>query len=145
MITILQLIKAPYFEVKECEIKDSYILDVKPSTTIKEFLKQLDTNIEYRVLDKDKNVINDKDILIGTGMSVELRDERKFTIVIYGDTNGDGKQNIQDLRLIADNLVKKNNLKDEYLLAGNLNKDNVVDIADLSIITELVKKQMLKI
>ena len=85
-------------------------------------------------------MINDKDILIGTGMSVELRDERKFTIVIYGDTNGDGKQNNQDLRLIADNLVKKNNLKDEYLLAGNLNKDNVVDVADLSIITELVKK-----
>ena len=129
-----------YFKVKECEVKDNYILDVKPSKTIEEFLKQIDTNIEYRVLDKEKNVISNKDVFIGTGMSIELKDGSLYVIVIYGDTNGDGIQDVHDLGAVADNIVKKKKLENEYLLAGNLNKDNAVDIADLSIMVSLVTK-----
>lgn len=136
----LTVTKAPYFEVKEYTIKNNYILDVKPLTKIKDFLKQLDTNIEYRVLDKDKNIINNKDALIGTGMSIELRDGRKFIIIILGDTNGDGIQGKQDLLLIADHVVKKKKLEKEFLIAGNLNNDNTVDISDLSIISGVILK-----
>lgn len=52
-------------------------------------------------------------------------------MVIYGDANGDGKVNAQDLLVIQKNNIKVNALNGVYLNAADVNKDGKVNARDL--------------
>ena len=54
-----------------------------------------------------------------------------YTVVIYGDNNGDGVIDILDLLKIQKHLLGVNKLKNAYLYASDINKDGNVDIIDL--------------
>ncbi len=53
------------------------------------------------IKDKDNKVITDNSQLVGTGATVTLKNQKKFTVVLYGDVNGDGKITIGDAACIA--------------------------------------------
>ena len=53
------------------------------------------------IKDKDNKVITDNSQLVGTGATVTLKNQKKFTVVLYGDVNGDGKITISDAACIA--------------------------------------------
>ena len=55
----------------------------------------------------------------------------EYTIVVKGDTNGDGESNLKDLLQINKHRLNKSKLTAEYLLAGDVNKDNEVNLKDL--------------
>ena len=132
--------RKPYFETDEYVTQDGYIINIGPNTNLDEFRKNIDTNMEYEVLDKKNNKIIASDALIGTGMKLKLKNGNTYTIVITGDLTGDGIMDVADLSVMATYVVGKANLENEYLLAGNLNNDKLVDIADLSIIANLITK-----
>lgn len=50
--------------------------------------------------------------------------------VIYGDTNGDGAVNINDVTVIQRHLAKLNTVSGIYLYASDINRDGEVSIAD---------------
>ena len=54
-----------------------------------------------------------------------------YTIVIYGDNNGDGEIDIVDLLKLQKHILGVNKVTDAYLKASDVNKDGVVDIVDL--------------
>ena len=74
-----------------------------------------------------------KDGKIATGMNLKLANngEATYTIVIYGDNNGDGEIDIIDLLKVQKNLLKVGKLEGAYLKASDVNKDGEVDIVDL--------------
>ena len=54
-----------------------------------------------------------------------------YKIIVTGDTNGDGKADIQDILNINKHRLNKGNLENEYLKAGDVNGDGKVDIQDI--------------
>lgn len=68
-----------------------------------------------------------------TGMNIKITSgiTSNYTVVIYGDNNGDGVIDILDLLKIQKHLLGVNKLKNAYLNASDVNKDGVIDIIDL--------------
>lgn len=68
-----------------------------------------------------------------TGMNIKITSgiTSNYTVVIYGDNNGDGVIDILDLLKIQKHLLGVNKLKNAYLYASDINKDGNVDIIDL--------------
>ena len=68
-----------------------------------------------------------------TGMNIKITSSitSNYTVVIYGDNNGDGVIDILDLLKIQKHLLGVNKLKNAYLNASDINKDGNVDIIDL--------------
>ena len=66
--------------------------------------------------------------------------EYSYSVVIFGDVNGDGAGNIKDLLIIQKHLLGVSKLDGNYLLAGDANRDG----KDLSVKDLLVlQKQIL--
>ena len=75
-----------------------------------------------------------QDALIGTGMSARIMDgdkaEKIYTVIVTGDTNGDGKINITDMIAVKACVLKKSNLTGAYAKAADVNGDGKVNITD---------------
>ncbi|MBF7096373.1 SpoIID/LytB domain-containing protein [Alkalibacter mobilis] len=73
---------------------------------------------------------------VGTGDVVHIKDPtgkitKSYTVVIYGDTNGDGAITIADLLKVQRHLLDVSKLPGVYSSAADVSKDNAVTIADL--------------
>ena len=75
-----------------------------------------------------------KSALIGTGMTVKIMDgntvKAMATIVVTGDTNGDGKLSITDMLAAKAHLLKKSSLSGASGQAADTNGDGGVSITD---------------
>ena len=75
-----------------------------------------------------------KSALIGTGMTVKIMDgntvKATATIVVTGDTNGDGKLSITDMLATKAHLLKKSSLSGASGQAADTNGDGGVSITD---------------
>ena len=85
-------------------------------------------------------VISDDD-LIGTGTTISLvsKDSREeiqtFTVIIYGDVNGDGKISAVDYTLIKNHIMDIKKINNVYQCEGaNVNKDSKISAVDYTLI-----------
>jgi hypothetical protein len=58
-------------------------------------------------------------------------DNSSYTIVVSGDTNGDGQAELKDILAINKHRLNKVKLTGEYLLAGDVNGDGEVNLRDI--------------
>lgn len=119
---------------EEYKITDEIISNIQPETTVQEFRANVETNAtEINVYNKENEKLNDSDI-IGTGMKVELKKGDKvssYTIIVKGDTNGDGKANITDIFNINSHRLGTRLLTGVYLQAADVNGDEVANVKDI--------------
>ena len=70
-----------------------------------------------------------------TGQTLQITssngESKEFTIVVTGDTNGDGEITILDLLRVQKHLLNSSKLTNGYLQAADTNSDNTVTILDL--------------
>ena len=113
------------------KIENNTIGQVQPKTTVKELKTKITTNATtITVIDKDgKNVSEENQV--GTGMKITFNGEDTYTLVVTGDTNGDGQANIQDIMQVNKHRLKKAQLTGCYLKAGDVNNDGNVNIQDI--------------
>ncbi len=83
---------------------------------------------------------------VGTGDKVKLynlmnQEKASYDVIIYGDTNGDGKINALDLLRVQKNILGISKLSGVYSTAGDTNKNGKINALDLL----QVQKQILKI
>lgn len=123
----------------EFSVEGEYITDIQSKTTVNELkadllMKVEDTEgIDVKVYDKEKEEVAE-DEFVGTGMQIELTngtDTETYTLVVRGDTNGDGKADFKDLTKVNSHRLNKNSLENEDLLSADVNDDGIVDFKDL--------------
>ena len=74
---------------------------------------------------------------VGTGDQIRVYDNEgvhkfTYTILIYGDTNGDGQVDMIDLALIQRDILEIKGLTSYYKQAADTSKNNVIDMIDLA-------------
>ena len=76
----------------------------------------------------------DADDYIGTGSKITIKNStetRTLTVLIYGDTSGDGVINALDLLQVQKNILGTYTLSGAYSEAGDTSKDNKINALDL--------------
>ena len=79
---------------------------------------------------------------LGTGDKLTItngKSSKTYTVIIYGDSNGDGKIDVVDLSRCKKYLLGNNNLSATEQKAIDINKDGKIDVVDLL----GIKKQLL--
>lgn len=77
----------------------------------------------------ENNNLYNKDY-IKTGL-IYKNSYNEYKLVLTGDVTGDGKVKINDVMKIANHIVNKNVLSDEYLIAGDVTNDNNIKMNDV--------------
>ena len=118
-------------KIHEKELGNTSILyGISDSTKVEDFKKQNNFNSTYEVKIYDKN---DKELqdnnIIGTGSKVKLYKQGKivkeYTVILYGDTTGDGKITSVDALAIIKHINNKIPFtKEEYIEAGKVRKES---------------------
>ena len=116
------------------DIQEAYISKIQANTTIQELKNQITINVgQINIYNKENELQEDVEI-VSTGMKIEIKSESQqkiFTLVVQGDTNGDGQADLKDILAINKHRLNKANLVDEYLLAGDVNRDGNADLRDI--------------
>ena len=86
----------------------------------------------------NKNILVYDDTLLKTGAVIYIDGEPR-TIVIYGDTNCDGKINIMDAVTSLNHVKGKSTLKDAAFAAADLNNNGSIDILEAVGVLNVVK------
>lgn len=101
-------------------------------TTVSTLLGNLNER-DYAKVYQGNNVVSGS-ALIGTGMEVKIMDGRTVkataTVVVTGDTNGDGKLTITDMLAAKAHVLKKNTLQGASSQAADTNGDGGISITD---------------
>ena len=97
--------------------------------------KLITTDLKIEFVNYNEEKLEETDI-IGTGTKILVKENdnilRKYTIIIYGDCNGDGKINSVDLLVLQRHILELEKLNGVFLKAGNVrktsNKPSSVDL-----------------
>lgn len=117
---------------------NGYVSKIEPNTKTSSIFDKMEYNKDkFDVVIKDINgkVISDDD-LIGTGTTISLvsKDSREeiqtFTVIIYGDVNGDGKIYATDYVKIKNHIMDVEKIKGACLEAADVNHDGKIYATD---------------
>ncbi len=122
---------SPCEEEKCAQIQGNNVKAI-PNTTVKNMVNELGI-ISYEVT-KNGEKKSDTDI-IGTGYKLkDTKNNKEYTIIVKGDTNGDGKVTPADSTIALRTYVGLNSISDVEKLAGDLNGDGKITPADSTIV-----------
>ena len=125
----------PTFELKQYQIKDNYIVKIKPKTKYRDFIKVIETNLKYTIKEKDKEISGED--LIKTGQTLTTEDGHTYTLVVIGDLSGDGKIGIVELARISKiGSGRITDIKEIEKMAIDVNADGKINIIDLAAISK---------
>ena len=120
-------------------IADGMIKTVACNKTVLELKNQLDNdNAKLQVWTADETAqLNDSDT-VGTGMIVKLivndTEKDRKTVIVKGDTNGDGEIGLLDAVLILNHYLGRDQLTGAYAEAGDVNNDADIGLLDAVLI-----------
>ena len=124
---------APRIKAEGCTFQSCGISGIKPGTTTEKLLGKLESEGTLTVIDKKGAQKTDA---LCTGDSVRNTYSDGFAmfdlpIVIYGDVDGNGKIDKDDIAALQKHLIRSSILGGPYLIAADVNHDETVDIMDM--------------
>lgn len=103
--------------------------------TLVEKIKSLNPEAIVKITDSNDNEKVNVSFATGDKISItSAGEEKSYTVVIYGDTSGNGKIDPLDLLKVQKHILDVNGLSGAYLKAGDANKDGKINPLDLLII-----------
>lgn len=94
--------------------------------TVANIKEKITTELEIEIVNNKNEILDDTD-LIGTGSKIIVKEDgkilREYTIILYGDANGDGKINSVDLLVIQRHILEIESIEEIYIKASNINKN----------------------
>ncbi len=112
-----------------------YISKIEPgleATTLKGSLESVAGNATVTIADANGNLVTSG--ILKTGYKVIINNQsttETLTVVIKGDTSGDGVINALDLLQIQKNILGTYNLSDAYFMAADTSGDGIINALDL--------------
>ena len=93
--------------------------------TVADIVAKIKTSLEIEFVNNNDEILKEAD-RVGTGSKMRVKEDgkilREYTIVIYGDANGDGKINSVDLLVIQRHILEIEPLGEIYKYASNVRK-----------------------
>lgn len=123
----------------------TFVSGIAVGTDVKTFITTFNVqNGTAKVFGKDEKEKTSGVIATGDKVAVydlEGAQKLKFSIVVYGDTNSDGKISIVDLAKVQKHLLEVTKLSSDFATAADVNKDGKISILDLA----RIQKHLLEI
>lgn len=118
---------------------DNYISKINAGSKLNSITDNITVSSGLKIISKDINgneLTNDNVIGTGTTISIMENDKSlaKYTVVIRGDVNGDGKITSSDYVNIKNNIMGTISLSDVKKLGADVNKDGKVTSSDYVLI-----------
>ena len=115
--------------------KNGYLTNIKVNTKVNDLKNNLIKSGAKSIIITDSNgkVLSDSTNL-ATGQKITITaaiDSKSYTIVVKGDSSGDGNITILDLLQIQKHIVKDKSLSGAYFYAADTSGDNNITILDL--------------
>ena len=113
---------------------------ISSGKTVKEFLKNMKSNGEMKIYDKEGKEVEETQ-KVGTGMKiVATKGEESITkaLSVIGDVTGDGEIKALDISIMKQYLIGKKELEGEYFLAADINDDGEVKALDVSKVKQAI-------
>lgn len=110
-------------------IQDNIIKNISEQTIKSDFDNKLKLGITYKIARNEKEISNTDSIATGDILTTSAGD--KYTIIVTGDMNKDGKLNLKDLVKMRKYFLDGNNLDENEILAANCNFDGKINLKDL--------------
>lgn len=124
------------FKVSEDELT---IKGISPKTTVSDFIKNINAEINYKILDKKGNEVSQNDKM-GTGCTIKMENGKTYIIIVWGDLDGDGKISLTELALISKIGVNKVTPSDIEKSAIDMNMNGKIELSELAAIAKLQVK-----
>ncbi len=113
-------------------VSGSQISKITAGTTVNTLLSGLSAGQYCKVYKGNSQVSETSKVC--TGMIVKIMDgntvKASYTVIVTGDTNGDGDITITDMLAIKAHILKKSTLSGAYATAADTSGDNAVTITD---------------
>ena len=106
------------------------IKEIQPKTTAGEIKNKIQGQMEFKIINAKGETVSDT-AKVATGYKIKLEDNKEYTLVVTGDSNGDGEADIKDILAINKHRLNKAQLTNEYLEASDVNEDGVANIKDI--------------
>ena len=124
-----------YINIDELDIEDNYILnDYETDKTFKTIGDKIKTSGSVKFIDRSGKELQNTD-MIKTGSKTVISmgtKTKEYTIVVYGDINGDGKITMSDLVKSANYLIDETIISEDcYKEAIDVTKDGNVRMSDI--------------
>lgn len=110
-------------------IQDNIIKNISEQTIKSDFDNKLKLGITYKIARNEKEISNTDSIATGDILTTSVGD--KYTLIVTGDLNKDGKLNLKDLVKMRKYLLDGNNLDENEILAADCNFDGKINLKDL--------------
>lgn len=125
-------------------INNTYLTKINNSTKIQTIIDDLIKNgaKSVSVTNSSNNIVSN-DSLLATNQKITINtaiDTKSYTVVVKGDTSGDGNVTILDLLQVQKHIKKLSTLKNANFLAADTSGDGAVTILDLLQIQKHIKK-----
>lgn len=119
-----------YPEDEKYKIENNTIKNIKGETSVETLKGKLQVDEKYTIKRKNTEIQNSENI--ATGDILETESGNKYTLIVRGDLNKDGKVDIKDLVKMRKFLLLGNNLEESEEMAADTNIDGKeISIKDL--------------
>ena len=95
------------------------------NNTVADIKGKITTDLRIEFVNNKNQILQDTDI-VGTGTKIRIIEDdkilREYTIILYGDVNGDGKINSVDLLVLQRHILEISPIEEIYKKAANVRK-----------------------
>ena len=96
--------------------------------------------MEYQILNKKGTELTEND-KVGTGCQVKMQNGKTYTIIVWGDLNGDGQISLTELARVSKIYAKKVTPSDLEKSAIDINMNGKIDLSELAAISKMYAKK----
>ena len=109
------------------QVKNEILTGIEPSeNTVAEIKDKISTALEIEMVNYQEKVLQEND-LVGTGCQIRIKEGeailKQYTVILYGDADGDGKITSVDLLVIQRHILEMERMDAIFCKASNIRKD----------------------